>query len=1028
MTRNSIFKNNKSKLILILLLIASMCFSMFAVACDKGNDDKSERPTYTHTEKYDGIISNPNFNFGTSKVELKDFPKTSPTGWSRSKDSDSNIGSSSATSGIINVSEDGWKEFLNALYKDSAILDYVLTTNDVTKDKVKELIKADTNYNPDGKEDYKPSDSDVKKYTIENYISKTFTNPSTNTADADKLVYMLNNYRSKENLGLGTAQKITSSSTITLEKGSYGKLSVWVKTVNILEGDNVGANIRISSTFNGTSQAEYALTNIVTSDWKEYVIYVKADEQFDTTFKVALGLGYGLNGITQGTAYFDNVKFEELETAPDTTNFDVTNFVYNGEDKIVKNAKEVTKSLLYTVSINDYITANASTYFTTVNNLEESKVVLAKGTKAPIYTVDVAKEESPYGKAVKATKIDFTGASATLTYDGFTQVGTESYAFVTFAIKNELKKFGSTDITVNVYDMLSGKKDIVTRGIATASNVSDEWQKVNVLIKNNFVDDNDPSTTNDVARNYKIEIVIGPTILSDAKFSDDFASGTVTITTPQVASGKIFASQEKAEEASQETVYGLYNLYSGTANGTVALYAGLTSDYKEDSNNESYAFSIAPSDIGSILTHPANVNGYQGIVANHIYVKDGGTVAEINTRTTGFKNEDNSVSYAGLINTDYNYSISGLSDALNFNATDDEESIQPLMIYNASADNYGFIGTSNTISASSYAKVSVTLRVVDDAVANIYLVESNNKEKNVLTFGGKINGEDIDKELSIKVTEDMMAQNGWVTVDFYIATGVNSKTFRVELWNGYRDGDATNSSKGFVFFKNVTVTTSSGFSESTRLEDTFTVSGNPLYTEKIIQGESLKNTILYTRALTDTEKQFNSEQKSSEDKVSYSENYIWAQTDTMIYAIYNTIEPVEVDPYDNVEDEETKDSGCTAQTDPSTFWLSFSTILLGVALVLAILMLFIKNIRRRRKANASDAKSHYTITSRTKAQRKIKKSEETSEPDKQVEDEVLEETESEVAEEENVEEQKEDDSYVYGDVQVFGDKDSEENK
>ena len=96
----------------------------------------------------------------------------------------------------------------------------------------------------------------------------------------------------------------------------------------------------------------------------------------------------------------------------------------------------------------------------------------------------------------------------------------------------------------------------------------------------------------------------------------------------------------------------------------------------------------------------------------------------------------------------------------------------------------------------------------------------------------------------------------------------------------------------------------------------------------------------------------------------------------MVYGVFNNLEVNETDPYDSItEEEETEESGCAAETNPANFWLSFSSILLAVVLLGAIIMLFIKNIRRRRKSNESDAKSHYKITSRTKVSKakKVKK-------------------------------------------------------
>lgn len=1025
MARKNIFNNSKSKLILILMMVAVLCFSLFFVACNNDeSSSKTDRPTYSHTEVDDGKISNPNFVLGTYNMEAKSYPKTSPTGWSRSKDSNGNIIQSSAQSGVVNVSADAWTGLLNNLYTNDAVLSYVLYVNDTDIDTVKADMKANNKYNKNNDAHYVPSETDLKSYIVENYFEKEFINPEKHDGATDNAVYMLNNYRSKTNIGLGTSQKITSSSAIALEKGSYAKISVWIKTANISALNNdYGANIRIVSTFNSESQADYVIKNIDTANtWMQYTIYVEADDHFDTTVKLALGLGYDINGLTEGTVYFDDVVFEEIDkdaylSAVSSAN--KTNFNY-AQEKLEPISANLNTTFAYSLKLNnDYLKdANTSLNVTyTTSNTGASANRFEDSTFSQSVVSDVV---SPYGNNVKVNKIQLKNTGVTMTYTGFKNVDCGEYSYVSFYIKNQLSSFGSSNISVNVYDVLSGKKDIITRDVTTVSTIGEEWQHVGIVIKNNFVKDNDSSTTADVARSYKIEIVAGPTNVSEAVYKDNFASGEIYISSPVYASGTLYSSKDKAEKANDVDNYNLFSLYSDIADGSVALYAGLSADYTAEKEHNHYSFSVAPSDAGSIITHPAVANGYQGIVSNHIYVKEGDNLeTEINTRVNGENG-----SYAGLINNKYNYSsiLSGLNQALNFKATEHEKYIQPLMIYNKTADNYGFIGTSNTIAEKSYAKVSVTLRVCDQATANIYLVNTTVKEKSVVTFNNFVDNNNVEHkaenmQLHLTVNNSMMDYSGWVTVDFYIATGASSQDFRVEIWNGTRD--ASTPSQGYIFVKDVAITTSSAFTEASRIEDTFTVSGNPLYTEEITNGESIDELISFERKLTDTEIKYNSEQKNSEDKISYRENYVWAKNDTMIYAVYNTIDPVEIDPYANQEEsEEETSSGCTAETDPSTFWLSFSSILLAVALVAAMIMLVIKTVLRRRKANASDAKSHYTITSRTKKQKKDKKVEKQEiivEEPEEIEEEVTEDTEQS---EENKEE-----SYVYGDVQVFGEED-----
>lgn len=987
-------------------MVGILFTSLFGVACSTPKTE-DKKPTYTYTETDDGIISNPNFTYGTIDTALTAFPKTSVTGWSRSKDANATT-NSSAKSGVIKVTDDGWKELLNSLYNDSAILNYLGTSKSEAKEEIKAEKKAE------GIDNYSPSNDEIKAHIIKKIEAK-FVNPSIHTGAKDSMVYMLNNYLTESLQGKGTSQKITSSTEVTLNKGEYVAITVWLKTVNLNgTSDDLGASIRLTNTFNGSTQSEFALINIDTlGEWKPYTVYAKADAQFDTTVKIGVGLGYSLNHQTEGTVYIDDIEVKHLENLPSAATKTYT-LDYNGDTKNVVQAKDVDL-------VNDVIVYDMSLDTTAYN-----KAFTPNGQSYADYE----------GK--KAVKIDVIKSNHKLTLSSSEfSLDAGKYAYVEFYTLNKLSKFGNTNLTVNVKDIY-GSESVLRAAVASVTQVSEEWQKIGLVIKNNF--------ETGAARTFEIELVVGPTDLSAVKNPYEYATGTVYVSQPTIAKGLIELPDNATD--TQEKEHNLFSLFSGKANGSTALYAGFSSDYTDSSNTETYALTTSPSSIGKIISGPASVSGYQGIVSNHFYIKEEveGTTLEkdIDTRTGNGENG----SFAGLINTKYlttyESKINGLTAALDFVATETEKNIQPIMIYNKTADSYGFIGQSKTISASSYAKISVTLRVVGDANAYVYLVDVSDTEKTVMTFDAftDLSGNaQSEKKLSFVVDKNMMDENGWVTVDFYVATGATAKNFRVEVWNGGRDGIEEEKSQGFVFFKNISVSTSSAFSEPTKWTNAFTQSGNPLYTEVNVNGQQLTEKLLFKRALTQTEIKYNSEQTDSKKIISYQENYVWASNATMIYAIYNTIDPVEVDPYKNVTEDTPTSSGCTAETDPSTFWLSFSSILLGVALVLAIIMLFIKNIRRRRRAHRSDAKSHYTVTSRVRPKKvKESKKEELDDEEDQVEvEETVEETESdedtttevdtaEDVTEESTENKEENlDEYVYGDVQVFGEEDKKED-
>ena len=1031
MTSNSFFKKLWTKAILFLTIACLICFSaLLFVACGNTDESSVDDPTFSYTETDNKLISNGAFSYGTANVDftsISSLPKTSVTGWTKSSST------SDVNSGVVEVSADGWETLISKLCDDSDFITYAQSAFNFTKDSIKEELKAEAPSST-------PNNTQIKERIIEKYFSGSeskLPNPGKNPEATDNKIYMLNNY-DKDTIGHGLSQNITSSSTITLEKGNYGKFTVWVRTQNLKSwnGQSAGAYIAVNSNFNATKQAQYRIDGIVANtEWKQYTIYIKADEVYDTSVSLVLGLGTDSFNAVEGTVYFDDVTFEHISKDKYTQIITADTLTYASDEDVIA-ADKTAQTFLYDMTLDKYVsdsenglTNNVSSFKKDASNLEincdyTTSNTGIKGDKfaqvATTITDKTGIDSSHIADTLNSKIVTLDKASYTLTYKSNNfSVAPESYVYVEFYVKNNLSKFGNTNITFDVFEDFNnnGTKDTKykTKAVASVSEIKDEWQKVGLIIKNNFTSGN---------RAFIIDVVIGPTDVASATTAPDYASGNVIITNPLFATGEIAQYDENDIE---NLNYKIYSLFSSSSNGSLALYAGMQQDYVEDIENIVYSFKYSASDIGAILSHPATPNNYTGVVPNHVYILDetdkvsnANLATDINSRSTEYGSDGN---FAGIINTEFvdDYQLGGIKTALGFNAGDDN--IQPLMIYNNVATDkancYGYLGEEKSISASSYAKVSVDVRVVGTAVAYIYLVDVSEKTKDIMEFDSDNVVLSAPEKLYFKVTKDMMDDDGWTTVTFYVATGATAMNFRVELWNGSRDG--VEKSSGFVFFNNVTVSTSSGFSEPTSIANAFTNSGNPLYDIGLSIESSAKQ---YTRKLTDTEKQFNSEQSDSSKLVSYNPTYVWAKNDTNIYAIFNTIDPVEIDPYANESEDEETSSGCTAETDPSTFWLSFSSILLGVVLVLAILMLIFKNIRHRRKANASDAKSHFKVVSRSRIYKPtvVENNDINDDNDEQSNDEVEEEVD-----ENNVSEPSEEqlDSYVYGEVQDFGSENSD---
>ena len=995
----------KSKIVLIFALVCMLCFSCFAlVACgnDSGNSGTTTDPTYTYPEEADdSLIKNGGFKYGTADVKAENFPKTSVTGWTRSTDNSAKT--SQVNSGVVSVKSSDWKVLASTLYKDTEYKAYL---------NKKGLIDAD-----------KTDDENIDAI-VENFLK----NPS--DKDGDGYVYMLNNYTASEEIGWGTAQKLASSSAVSLSAGKIGKFSVWLKTQNItgVSANEYGANIRLVNSFNGTSQSEFRLNAIRADEWTEYVIYVKADSLYASSITLNVGLGYGdgandkFTYCTEGTVYFDNVTFEELDEMPAGVVIDDTAAMEYGSKEVKKfnlfssSGKTFCYDMTYTPA--GYVETSVSTdsahmYFTKSTVKTEGAVSpdgyrTSKDIAADSNVSETSTAEGfsfNLNKASYTVKIDNNGNNFILTPG--------KLAAIKFTIKNELSLFGARDVFADVADIF-GTEVKMRKSAATFSYADGKAVEYTIIVKNEFKSGD---------REFYLNLVFGPNDISKVNYPYELATGKI-----ELSNVKSYIIDEPDNDDNN-----VYNFAKSAASATVSLYAGYSAAPTEDNSNVSYSIETAPSKIGEIINRPTDAKAFTGVVPDHSYVKESANSA-VNTRSCNGDAEGN---LAGVINTKYltNYSFVD-ADKLAWTAGDDD--IQPIMIYNKTANHYGFIGDVKSVAANALASVSVTLRVTDGAKAYVYLVDTSGYDKDVLDFtdftvnyactgatiGTEINGKDL--KFALVVDESMMESDGWVTVKFFVAAGKTALNFRTEVWNGARTEGNDTASQGYVFVKDVTVTSSSAFTEAGRIEDTFSVSGNPLFDEGVTAFEKEGSVIYaYTRELNENEIKYNKEYPDT--AVSYSAKYVWAKNPTCVYGIFNTLDVTENNPYDSIDNSDTG-SGCTATTDPSTFWLSFSSILLGVVLIAALVALVVKNIRRKRKANASDAKSHYTVKSRISASKnrpvKVTKAEESEEKDEEEPEAFAEETKEETASEEN----KTLDEYVYGDVHDFGSEEKPEDK
>lgn len=985
MTNKNLFKKSKSKLfsVLLLCLVCILSFST-AIACREDEPDAPNyNPSFEYTEylkeeEAKSLIKNPNFTQGLKEVKDDEYPVSSMTGWTIS--TDTGASTSAVTSGIINVKNDAWEKTIKKLAGDTDFVDYAKATLDghgiATNDTTEQIATK---------------------------IKAKLANPGKSTGANDDNVLMLNNISSKSKVEkYGTAQSAISASQITLEAGEQACISVWVKTdANLTSiNANFGANIRLTTTVNEVTQAQYAVKNIVTGgEWVEYKVYVNGNEYLPSTITVALGLGFGektgdSSQYAYGIAYFDNLKVEKIENYDSKVNvtyektFSKSVEAYNGNpDEYRIPATSGVTEYFYNLSFDFRSLRSAGGVFENTTTISEYTSFAPNDKLGSFSSGTITVNKQVHGAQIG----EFT-------------VENKGFAVVSFKLKNELNKYYKDGVKVYVEDIATGAKSQKSL-LFTDNNNDGEETVYTITINNNFPVETNPA---DPDRQFRILIVVGPQNPDEQTSNTFYPTGTVTI-----SDALVYQSTEGGIESKENVDKFLEGLSSGSYENFISynLFAGYTEDYSETTETANYSIKVSGVNKYNIATEVVNPSEYKGVTPNHKLVKVSENGEELDTKVNDHKNGT-----AGVINSEflslYSTALPNIANLVE-NTNGKDEHTQSLVIYNSTASSYGFIGATKTISSNSTVKVTLKVKTSENTTAYIYLVDMGSDNKlDVLSH--KVG------ETSNNLMLEIDTKGEWKEVTFNVAAGASAINYRLEIWNGSRDGANNKKQTGYVIVEDIAFGT---FTEATSKNDIYgddkTNALAQAYKNYVIEKDDIDAGLTHTRELTDLEKQFNEEYKDDKavEKIKYNSKYVWVDNkdtlDTFIYAIYNTIDPVTTNPYDNVETEEEPEekSGCNADFNAGTFWLQFSTIALAVFLLGAVLILIIRTFRRRHK-KAVKVKSRYSVRSRnvTNKVEDVKVDDVTENYNASVEDFAEEETDAD------------DTEYTYGEVlEDFGD-------
>ena len=794
-------KNRKNRL-LALCLSAMMLSSVAALAACKDSSDTDSSTTSsssasTSAEKDTGLIKNAGFE----TYDAKNAINTSATGWSRSVNSATSGSalSSKAASGIIDLNEDAWNDLTgtNSNYNvktmteeeaeaawDKLTIKDKLAYYDVWKEKNKDgTISKDLSFYESFNID-SGDIPDIARFDTHHQEGEEGYGEDT------KVLMIHNEYPEKDSTAtykaLGTAQKYTSSSTVTVKAGSSAEFSVWVRTQDLQssstsgnpqEAVDKGAYISITQSVGGKSLDAYMVENINTENmpanelsngWKQYTFILKGSSYVDTTFSVVLGLGQGGGTYraeyVNGYAFFDDIqcklisnedyekRFDELQI----NDADEVKFDTKTEDKVVNVAKEVEKDAFafnfYGEFVDYDVLSNVESKATTSDNAAEGIVSSLAGTENDNKTAswlgggfdgskDVAKVFENVD-AIKEAKSDNKFLDA---------VYTEYFENNGFAQDKEILLIMSangaayTVNTTNTFDFTQSDYLVISFFVKTSDMNGYTGAGITLVDGNNKTSFTSIDTSaispvqigdnEDVYEGWQqcFFFVENASEKADTTFSLSFNFGPTAIEEsvskdsyhPGFAAFTGFQVYTMTEEE-----------YEAAQSGTYAKLVSVKGANKDDSTTENGFDSVAGVPSDAIETGLANLQNYKGVYSDSAYITgaiDGST-------------EYNKHANAGLVSKEYFTTgdyfasstdawLTGLK-AINPSASASElwnevfgnDSTRPLLIWNDGSNNgkaYGYIGASTSIAANTYTAVSLRVKVSADAKASIYLIDSS---------------------------------------------------------------------------------------------------------------------------------------------------------------------------------------------------------------------------------------------------------------------------------------------------------------
>lgn len=789
---NSFDKGRKMRKLLMLLPALIIIFSLILTGCDGGGTPSpTQTPEPTETESPSptptpSLIKNGNFEEAYETT----YPKT-PKLWSSFGDSFGGKTSTLSNSkyGIIDTDEDSFEQ---------------------NKD----------------------------RYTTQEYRDKygDIANPGVHPDAAEDNTNIIMIYNEKP-----AAVKYKSQS-ITLPSNSYARVTLFVKTVRLKpinenDLDFYGATITLSG-----MEEPVIINGIISDEWKQYEFYLEGSPTAVKTFYIELGLGTGSEadsrGYTEGHAFFDEVDMEfinraEFETAlygkgdnlpiveggetPEYLSDDDGFFFFNNNrayrtpyfvnrldvkniDTTQHNNNVFAYSYINRLNSIETLTPDAANYqLVTPEGSSDIINISPNGTKVNVndYQSNLAAfpflseelKNHPFGSEYvfvmnnnNFSTQGYRTFERTISPHAPAPVNDIFEAYTHYRIGVWVKTDNFTNNGLNIYlikhvpgefaeetklhsmfqNVNTGISKLSEEDLEKQSNIHNKWDN---WVEYVFYVEASPYEDVEIC----LEMWLGPKNIS-GKQLHNFTRGYAILGEMNIQ--KLSASEYSSAAGGERVQTGIKLENSdgrGSSSPTIA--------------NSGFNLSA---DLGIMNrpVYPSSWTGYYGGYSKLVGDKDSQLTANHGL---------NSV-VSGIINKNYlnNYVANGyITNVITAGTLTDAIVSKPnfLMIYNKQNTSYGYVSTQRSLSPDTYYVFSVMVRTYGDAKASIYLTDAD----------GKVI--DLTKDENTTYTKhESFETNGWKKYAFYIKTGELSKSAKIELWNGTRDGGLAGNSSGYVVF------------------------------------------------------------------------------------------------------------------------------------------------------------------------------------------------------------------------------------